>query len=152
MRVMDPEKIADFLRPIGDSLGVEVVEAEFRQGQNPSLTVYIDRAGGIDLDACEAFHNAIDAPLDELDPTYGAPYTLNVSSLGLDRPFRKAADFEKNIGEEVEVKLYASVRGKKILGGHSPFLRRRGDPPARRKGNLHAGIKADRQDQQGDSF
>jgi ribosome maturation factor rimP len=117
MRVMDPEKIADFLRPIGDSLGVEVVEAEFRQGQNPSLTVYIDRAGGIDLDACEAFHNAIDEPLDELDPTYGAPYTLNVSSLGLDRPFRKAADFEKNIGEEVEVKLYASVRGKKYWEG-----------------------------------
>ena len=73
--------------------------------------------GGIDLDACEAFHNAIDAPLDELDPTYGAPYTLNVSSLGLDRPFRKAADFEKNIGEEVEVKLYASVRGKKYWEG-----------------------------------
>ena len=86
-------------------------------GAEPQLTVYIDRAGGIDLDACEAFHNAIDAPLDELDPTYGAPYTLNISSLGLDRPFRKAADFEKNIGEEVEVKLYASVRGKKYWEG-----------------------------------
>ena len=56
MRVMDPEKIADFLRPIGDSLGVEVVEAEFRQGQNPSLTVYIDRAGGIDLDEIGRAH------------------------------------------------------------------------------------------------
>ncbi|MCQ2399217.1 MAG: ribosome maturation factor RimP [Clostridia bacterium] len=117
MKVKPVSEIKDFLAPIGESVGVEVVEVEWKGGDNPSLTVYIDREGGIDLDICEKFHRAIDAPLDELDPTYDQPYTLNCSSLGLDRPFKTDRDFEKNIGEEVEVKLYAAIKGKKYYEG-----------------------------------
>lgn len=116
-KVMGLDEIKNFLSPIGESLGIEVIEVEFKQGKNPSMTVYIDRDGGIDLNACEAFHKAIDEPLDELDPTFGAAYTLNVSSLGLDRPFKTDRDFLKNIGEEVEIKLYAPLKGKKLLEG-----------------------------------
>ncbi|MBO5285577.1 MAG: ribosome maturation factor RimP [Clostridia bacterium] len=117
MKIKPVEEIKDFLTPIGEAVGVEVVEVEFKQGKNPSLTVYIDRDGGIDLDICEKFHRAIDEPLDVLDPTFGEPYTLNCSSLGLDRPFKTAKDFEKNIGNEVEVKLYAPIKGKKYYEG-----------------------------------
>lgn len=117
MKIKSVEEIKDFLVPIGERVGVEVVEVEFKQGKNPSLTVYIDREGGIDLDICETFHRAIDEPLDELDPTFGQPYTLNCSSLGLDRPFKTERDFEKNIGKEVEVKLYAPIKGKKYYEG-----------------------------------
>ena len=84
--------------------------------KNPSLTVYIDKEGGVDLDTCELFHNAINEPLDTLNP-YENPYTLNVSSPGLDRPFKTERDFMRNIGKEVEVKLYASVSGKKFIEG-----------------------------------
>jgi ribosome maturation factor RimP len=69
------------------------------------------------LNTCEAFHRAIDTILDELDPTFGAPYTLNVSSPGLDRPFKTERDFERALGLEVEVKLYAPMKGKKFLEG-----------------------------------
>ena len=72
---------------------------------------------GVDLDACEKFHNAINDPIDELDPSNGAPYTLNVSSPGLDRPFKTNRDFERNLGEEVEIKLFAPLKGKKFLEG-----------------------------------
>ena len=95
----------------------EVCEVEFKQGKNPSLTVYIDKNGGVDLDTCEQFHRAIDLPLDEFDPTYGNPYTLNVSSLGADRPFKTDADFNSHIGERVEVKLINSIQGKKFYDG-----------------------------------
>ena len=74
-----------------------------------------DREGGIDLDTCERFHNAADPVLDELDPTYGQPYTFTVSSPGLDRPFKKDSDFLRNIGKKVEVKLYAPLRGEKFF-------------------------------------
>jgi ribosome maturation factor RimP len=57
--------------------------------------------GGVDLDACESFSRAIDAPLDEFDPTFGEPYTLNVSSLGIDRPFKTEQDFQDNLDGEV---------------------------------------------------
>jgi len=117
MKVKPLNEIKDFLTPIGKSVGVEVVEVEFKQGKSPALTVYIDSEKGIDLDTCEKFHRAIDEPLDELDPTYGQPYTLNCSSLGLDRPFKTQADFERNLGKEVEVRLYSSIGGKKYYEG-----------------------------------
>ena len=49
--------------------------------------------------------------------SYGAAYTLNVSSPGLDRPFKTARDFERNLGKEVEVKLFAPLKGKKFFEG-----------------------------------
>lgn len=117
MKVKSVDEIKEFLIPYGEALGIEVVEVEFKQGKNPSMTVFIDKVGGIDLNACESFHRSIDEPLDELDPTFGQPYTLNCSSLGLDRPFKTQRDYERNIGEEVEVKLFKAIGGKKLLEG-----------------------------------
>ena len=93
----------------------EHVHAAEVKGDN--LTVFIETESGVDLDTCEKFHNAIMEPIDELDPSYGAAYTLNVSSPGLDRPFKTARDFERNLGKEVEVKLFAPLKGKKFLEG-----------------------------------
>ena len=95
-------------------MGIEIVDVETK-GDN--LTVFIETENGVDLDTCEKFHNAIMEPIDELDPSYGAAYTLNVSSPGLDRPFVTARDFQRNIGKEVEVKLFAPLKGKKLLEG-----------------------------------
>ena len=117
MKVKTNEEILSFCKAVGDSLDINVVEVEFKQGKNPSLTIFIDKEGGVDLNACELFHNAINEPLDTLDPTFGQPYTLNVSSLGADRPFKTESDFLSHIGQRVEVKLYASVRGKKFYDG-----------------------------------
>lgn len=117
MKVKSNAEILEFCQAIATPLGVTVAEVEFKQGKNPSLTIYIDKDGGVDLDTCELFHRAIDEPIDELDPTFGLPYTLNVSSLGADRPFKTDADFNSHIGERVEVKLIQSIRGKKFYDG-----------------------------------
>ncbi len=82
-----------------------------------NLTVFIAGASPVTLDDCEKVHLAIDPVLDETDPTAGAPYVLNVSSPGLDRPFRSQRDFERNYGKPVEVKLFAPYRGKKLYEG-----------------------------------
>ena len=115
MKVKTIEEIQNALTPIADEMQIEIVEIEFKQGHSPALTIYIDVEGGVDLDTCEKFHRAIDPVLDEVDPTFGAPYTLNVSSPGLDRPLKTARDFEKCMGEKVEIKLYAPLKGKKFL-------------------------------------
>ena len=117
MKYKTNAEILEFCTPIGQSVGVTVVEVEFKKGKNPALTIYIDKEGGVDLDTCEKFHNAINEPLDELDPTFGTPYTLNVSSLGIDRPFKTEQDFLSHIGQRVEVKLYSSIQGKKFYDG-----------------------------------
>lgn len=117
MKVKPIAEIEAALQPIAAEQGVELYEVVFRRGRNPSLTIVLDcdREGGIDLDACERFHNAADVVLDELDPTFGQPYTLNVSSPGLDCPFRKDSDYLRNIGKRVEIKLFAPLRGEKAF-------------------------------------
>ena len=117
MKFKSENEIREFLQPFADREGVELVDIEFKATKNPSLTVFIETEDGVDLNTLERFHNAINDPLDELDPTSGQPYTLNVSSPGLDRPFKTARDYERNLGLEVEVRLYAPMKGKKFLEG-----------------------------------
>ena len=97
-------------------MGIEIVDVEWND-RSAELTVYIETESGVDLDTCEKFHNAILDPIDELDPTYDKPYTLNVSSPGLDRPFKTERDFERNLSKEVEIKLFAPLKGQKFLDG-----------------------------------
>ena len=117
MKVKPIEDIQGALQPIADELGIEIVEVEFKQGKEPALTVYIDVEGGVDLNTCEKFHRAIDPVLDEVDPSFGAPYTLNVSSPGLDRPLKTERDYQKAMGLRVEIKLFAPLQGKKLYEG-----------------------------------
>ena len=117
MKVKTNAEILEFAKGIGAPLGVQVVEVEFKQGKNPELTIFIDKVGGVDLDTCELFHNAILEPIDDFDPTFGEPYRLNVSSLGIDRPFKTDEDFNSHIGQKVEVRLVNSIKGKKFYDG-----------------------------------
>ena len=117
MKIKPIEEIKLLCEKYAAPLGIIVDSVGFRQGKNPALTVFIDKTGGVSLDDCEKLHNAIFEPLDELDPTFGAAYTLNVSSLGADRPFKTEKDFLSHIGKKVEVKLYAAVKGKKFIEG-----------------------------------
>lgn len=116
MQIKPLAEIRAFLENIASPMGIEIVDVEWND-KAAALTVYIETEGGVDLDTCEKFHNAIMEPIDQLDPTYDKPYTLNVSSPGLDRPFKVERDFERNLGKEVEVKLFAPLKGKKFLEG-----------------------------------
>ena len=113
------EQIEKFIEPIVSGLGYEIVEVEFAKKHNgDNLTVFIDKKEGyIDIVDCETVHNAIDEPLDELDPTMGKPYTLNVSSPGIDRPIVTDKDYNRNLGEMLEVKLFQAIEKKKIFIG-----------------------------------
>ena len=115
MKTKPIEEIENALAPIAKEMDIEIVEVEFKQGKDPALTVYIDTENGVDLNTCEKFHRAIDPVLDELDPTYEQPYTLNVSSPGVDRPLKTDRDFQKCFGKKVEIKLFAPIKGKKYF-------------------------------------
>ena len=116
MNIKPLSELKTFLEGYATPMGIEIVDIEFSD-KDKTLTIFIETENGIDLDTCEAFHNAIMEPIDEFDPTFDVPYTLNVSSPGLDRPFKTQRDFERNVGKDVEVKLYAPIKGKKFLEG-----------------------------------
>ena len=108
------------LSPMVKEMGYILVDAEYVKRPNGmNLNLFIDGENGVDLDALEKVHRAVDAKLDELDPTNGAPYTLNCSSLGLDRPITTEYQFKKALNTEVEVKLYEPLKpqNKKVIEG-----------------------------------
>ena len=113
------EEVEKFLSPIVTKLGYEIVEVEFaKKYDGDNLTIFIDKpGGGVTINDCEIVHNAIDEPLDELDPTNNKPYTLNVSSPGIDRPIITDKDFTRNIGEMLEVRLFQAIQKKKTYVG-----------------------------------
>ena len=117
MKTKNIAELRALLEGIAEEMQIELVDVEFKMSKNPSLTVYIDTEDGVDLDTCEKYHRAIDEPLDEFDFTLGAAYTLNVSSPGLDRPLKTQRDFDRALGQMVEIKLYAPEKGKKLFEG-----------------------------------
>lgn len=116
MKVKSAKEIIDFLQPIVKAFDAELIDAEWNFREN-SLNLTIDAEAGVDLNLLEKVHRAVDEPLDELDPTFGSPYTLNCSSPGLDRPFKTERDFNKNMGEKIEVHFFAPFEGKKYYEG-----------------------------------
>ena len=117
MKFLSVSEVKSFCEKYVAPLGVSVFDVEIKKGKQPVITVFIDKKGGVTLDDCEKVSNALSEPLDSLDPTFGAPYTFNVSSPGADRPFKTDEDFNSHIGKMVEVKLYSAVKGKKFYEG-----------------------------------
>lgn len=98
-------------------LGFELDEVEYiKEYGSMVLTLYIDSPNGVTLDDCERVSRAVEPVLDENDPIEEA-YYLSVSSIGLDRPIKKDKDFQRNIGNKLQVKLYTPVNKKKELTG-----------------------------------
>ena len=111
------EVVDQAVRATVEALGFELDEVEYQKEQgNWVLTRYIDAPGGVTLDDCERVSHAVDPILDEADPIPDA-YYLSVSSIGLDRPLKKDRDFARNVGNKLDVKLYAPVNKKKEFLG-----------------------------------
>lgn len=111
------DKIFELVEPTVKSLGYELYEVEYqKEFDNWLLTLYIDSPNGVSIDDCELVSNAVDPILDEADPIEQA-YYLSVSSLGLDRPLKTDRDYARNVGNVLDVKLYAPLSGKKEFTG-----------------------------------
>lgn len=98
-------------------MGFELCDVSYQKEYgNWVLTLFIDRPDGVTVDDCEAVSRAVEPILDEADPIE-TQYYLSVSSLGLDRPLIKDRDFERKLGAELSVSLYAPLDGKKEFAG-----------------------------------
>ena len=94
----------------------ELVDVEYVKERDWYLRVFVDKAGGIDLDDCQKISEELSAKLDAADIIGGA-YILEVSSPGIDRVLKKDKDFVREAGKRVDVTLYAPLNGKKLIVG-----------------------------------
>jgi ribosome maturation factor RimP len=105
------------VEPVVQTAGMELVDLTFRrEGGGKILRVTIDREGGVDLEAISQVSQKISRRLDTegFDP---GPYSLEVTSPGLERPLRRPEDFANRIGEKVKVKTVAPVDGSRVHVG-----------------------------------
>ena len=110
-------KATELIMPIIEANNYELVDLEYvKEGSSKYLRAYIDKPGGVTVEDCALVSREFSDKLDEKDFIDEA-YILEVSSPGLGRPFRKDKDFERNLDEEVEFKLYRAIEHKKDYVG-----------------------------------
>ena len=88
---------------------VELVDFEVRGGAAPTLTLFIDRPDGVDLDLCAAVSLALEGLRER--------FALEVSSPGLDRRLRKPEHFAAQLGREVAVQMSEPLQGRRNFRG-----------------------------------
>src|SRR5687767_6515649 len=94
-------------------LGYELVDLE-RPGRGNLLRIFIDKAGGINVDDCAL----VSHHLNRLLPVEGVAYErLEVSSPGLDRLLRKERDFVRFAGHKARVRLRVPMDGQRNFVG-----------------------------------
>ncbi len=107
------ELVAEPLRAIGFRL----VRVKLSTAMSPILQVMAERPDGtMSVADCEAASMAISPHLDLEDPI-SAPYRLEMSSPGIDRPLVRESDFRRAIGHETRVELSHPLEGRKRFRG-----------------------------------
>jgi len=111
------EDIRRLAEPILTSRQAELVElTSHRQGRHLLLRLLVDKVGGITIRDCAVLNEQISQALDGAG-WLTERYTLEVSSPGLDRPLASKRDFERALGEAVELEFKETFRGRKGMTG-----------------------------------
>lgn len=106
-----------FLLPLLEKYQFELVDVEYvKEAGNWYLRAYIDKEGGITVDDCEVISRLLSDWLDKEDFIEDS-YIMEVSSPGLGRPLKKDKDFERSLGDEVELRLFKARNKQKEFTG-----------------------------------
>lgn len=108
------ELVAAEVEKIIAGTALELVDVEYVRERNWYLRVFIDKQGGVDLEDCQAVSEKLSKILDEKDPI-SDNYLLEVSSPGLDRVLKKAKDFVRYQGRDVDIHFFKPHNGTKLL-------------------------------------
>ncbi|WP_113911710.1 ribosome maturation factor RimP [Roseovarius dicentrarchi] len=110
-------RMAGIITPVIEDLGFELVRVRLMGGKYHTLQIMVERPeGGIEVDDCARVSTAVSATLDVEDPL-AEPYTLEVSSPGIDRPLTRLKDFEAFEGYEAKIETNDLIDGRKRFKG-----------------------------------
>jgi ribosome maturation factor RimP len=142
---LDLGKVREAAERVARSEGLEIADVEWLVGKQRILRVYIDRPpqatgsvaeaaagegfGGGDAPAgsspyakishsdCERVSQQLSVILDVEELITGPSYVLEVSSPGMDRALKKAADFERFKGRLAKIVTTEAIGGTKFFEG-----------------------------------
>jgi len=100
----DTERIAGLLEPAVAAMGMDLEHVRITSaGRRRLLRIVVDADGGVSLDDIAAVSREVSATLDRAAAMGDAPYTLEVSSPGVDRPLSEPKHWRRAIGRLVTV-------------------------------------------------
>jgi ribosome maturation factor RimP len=103
-------QLTELLEPAAAEHDLQLVAVEIVGGRGTQvIRVLLERNEGTDLDVIGSASGWVSELIDEFDPM-NAPYVLEVSSPGIDRPLVRRSDFSRFAGETVRMKV---LRGEK---------------------------------------
>ena len=118
---MDQGSVAERIREIAEQTaidhGLELVHAEVAGPEGrPVVRVFIDKPEGVTHKDCSEVSIQMGTILDVEDFIH-SPYTLEVSSPGLERGLYKRADYERFAGLAAKIKTRGTVKGQRNFRG-----------------------------------
>ena len=115
--MVDAEKIVALAEGVARDELVEIIDVEIAtEGPRSVIRVFIDRDGGVRLRDCESFSRKFGAILD-VEDTVPGPYSLEVSSPGVNRRLRQPKHFAVCKGRRVRIALSVPVEGSRNFRG-----------------------------------
>ena len=109
--------VSELIEPTVTEHNIELVDVEYiKAGKVWILRVLIDKKQGVTVLDCQKLSREIE-DLIEVHELISDPYTLEVSSPGIDRPLKNEADFLRNKDKQIQLNTYAPIEGRKNFSG-----------------------------------
>ena len=107
----------NLIEPVIAAQGMEILEIEYRrESVGWVLRIFLDSERGISVEDCAEISRIAGDLLDVAD-LIQAPYNLEVSSPGIDRPLRKPEHFQKYIGNIIEARTISPIQNRRNFRG-----------------------------------
>jgi ribosome maturation factor RimP len=104
MAAVSRQRVRDALQPVVTAAGYDLEDVAITAaGRRSVVRVIVDRDGGVDLDAVAEISRAVSEALDGSDTMGEAPYVLEISSPGVDRPLTEPRHWRRADGRLVRV-------------------------------------------------
>ena len=108
--------IERLVEPIIGQEGFDLVEIKLsRYKKNFRLQIFVDSDHGVLLDECSRLSRLVGTAL-ETDDIMDSRYILEISSPGLDRPLQIDRDFQRKIGETIELDFHEGGQDRSFIG------------------------------------
>ena len=107
MSTTQSERLRGLMEPLAGKRGLDLEEITVTPaGNRRVLRVVVDSDEGVQLDTCAELSREVSTALDESDVMGGAPYVLEVTSPGADRPLTEPRHFRRAVGRLVKFDLH----------------------------------------------
>ncbi|MGK5530057.1 ribosome maturation factor RimP [Streptomyces sp. URMC 129] len=100
------DRLRELLEPLAGKRGMDLEDVRITPaGRRRVLQVVVDADGGVGLDACAELSRAVSEALDEKDVMGAAPYVLEVTSPGAERPLTEPRHYRRSVGRLARIRL-----------------------------------------------